>query len=216
MALLELEHGLGVEQVEFPVPAPLDVSAAFEFLGADGPVGESVFEPLQGFLGHDVDADSTDARGRPGEIFFDEITLQADGLEYLRAAIRLDGRDAHLGHHLEDALVERGNVVLPGRVGVDVVEKPVSDHVVDGFKNEIRVDGRGPEAEQQAYVMHLARFARFEDKPDARSGSLPHEMVMNAGGGQKGGDRGVLFRYPSIREDDEAIALLDGAAGLSA
>ena len=35
-----------------------------------------------------------------GEIFFDKSGREADGIEDLRAAIGLIGRDAHLGHHL--------------------------------------------------------------------------------------------------------------------
>ena len=38
--------------------------------------------------------------------------LEADRLEDLRAAVALKRRDAHLGHHLQDALVERLDVVL--------------------------------------------------------------------------------------------------------
>ena len=48
---------------------------------------------------------------------------QADRVEDLRAAIGLVGRDAHLGHHLEDALVDRLDVALDDLVVVDLLRE---------------------------------------------------------------------------------------------
>ncbi len=42
--------------------------------------------------------DALDRRGGAGEVLVDEAAMQADGVEDLRAAIGLVGRDAHLGH----------------------------------------------------------------------------------------------------------------------
>ena len=53
--------------------------------------------------------------GGPREVAIDERLVEADRFEDLRAAIALQRRDAHLGHHLEDALVERLDVVRDGR-----------------------------------------------------------------------------------------------------
>ena len=57
-------------------------------------------------------ADALDRGRGAGEIFLDERRRQADRVEDLRAAIALVGRDAHLGHHLEDALADRLDVIL--------------------------------------------------------------------------------------------------------
>ena len=59
---------------------------------------------MQHFLRDHVEADAADARGRPGEVLVDDVLAEADGFEDLRAVIALDGRDAHLRHHLDDAL----------------------------------------------------------------------------------------------------------------
>ena len=50
-------------------------------------------------------------RRRPGEVAVDDFLVEADRLEDLGAAVALDGGDAHLGHHLEDALVDRLDVI---------------------------------------------------------------------------------------------------------
>ena len=47
--------------------------------------------------------------------------FRPDRVEDLRAAIRLVGRDAHLGHHLEDALVDRLDVALDDLLVVELL-----------------------------------------------------------------------------------------------
>ena len=42
----------------------------------------------------------------------DDLGGQSDGLEYLCSLVRLHGGDPHLGHHLGDAPVHCGGVVL--------------------------------------------------------------------------------------------------------
>jgi len=48
------------------------------------------------FLGHFFQPDTFDLRCRTGEILGDERSIQTDGLEDLRAAVRLVSRDAIL------------------------------------------------------------------------------------------------------------------------
>ena len=78
------------------------------------------------------------------------VLVEADGLEDLRAAVALQRRDAHLGHHLEDALVERLDVVRrpPSRASMPV-EHALPDHVVERLEREVRVDRAGAVADEQ-------------------------------------------------------------------
>ena len=78
----------------------------------DRRVAEGVAMAAHGFFGDFVKADALDAGCGAGEVLGDEIRLQADGVENLRAAIGLVGRDAHLGHDLEQALADRLDVAL--------------------------------------------------------------------------------------------------------
>ena len=79
---------------------------------ADRPLRKRLFVPARATSSEiTLDADAFDARRRPGEVPVDERLAQADGLEDLGAAVAGERRDAHLGHHLEDALVERLDVV---------------------------------------------------------------------------------------------------------
>ena len=56
-----------------------------------------------------------------GEVLVDEGVGEADRVEDLRAAIGLVGRDAHLGHDLEHALVDRLDEALDDLVAVDLL-----------------------------------------------------------------------------------------------
>ena len=55
-----------------------------------------------------LEPSAADRRRRPGEELGADVLVEADRLEQARAAIARDVRDAHLGHHLEHALLEPG------------------------------------------------------------------------------------------------------------
>ena len=62
--------------------------------------------PAHCFLGNLLQADTFNSGRRAGEITIDKVGAQADGIEYLCTAIGLVGRNAHLGHHLEQTLAD--------------------------------------------------------------------------------------------------------------
>jgi hypothetical protein len=212
--VLQLEDGVGVEQVVLAVAPPLVLPAPFQVRRGAGSRRERAVMPLQHFGGDDVDADAADARRRPGEIPIDERLVEPDGLEDLRPAIALQRRDPHLGHHLEDALVERLDVV-PDRLLVrDADEEALLDHVVQRLEREIRVDHAGAVAHQQRAVMDLARVARFDDQRAARPRAFEHEMMMDARRREQARDRRAVPIDGPVRQDDDGVARLDRRAGL--
>ena len=75
-------------------------------------VGEGIAVAARGFGEHLLDADTFDARGGAGEILVDQRAIEADGLEDLGAAITLEGRDAHLGHDLEESQADGLDVLF--------------------------------------------------------------------------------------------------------
>jgi hypothetical protein len=85
----------------------LILAAGVEHFGVRAAHGEARAMPRLRFLRQDVDAHALDLRRGPGEILVDDALVQPDGLEDLRAAIALHGRDAHLRHRLHDALSRR-------------------------------------------------------------------------------------------------------------
>ena len=121
-------------------------------------VGERVSRP--GFLFDLGDANTANARGSPREILIYEILVQSDRLEYLRAAVALDGGYAHLGHYLDDAFVGGFYIVLLGGFVVHVGHEIVlPNHIFHRLEDEVWVDGARAVANKQREMSYVARLA---------------------------------------------------------
>ncbi len=102
--LLQLVNCLGVEEVVFAVFAPLVLAANLQGAPVDRALREGMRVAHGGLTRDDLDTRAADARGGPGEVFIHEVLVETDRFEDLRAAVALDGRDAHLGEDLDHAL----------------------------------------------------------------------------------------------------------------
>ena len=140
------------------------VAADIEHVVVDRVVAIGVAVALDRLAGDFEQADAFDRRRRAGEVFLDKIAGEPDRVEDLRAAIGLIGRDAHLGHDLEDALADRLQVVLLHRLGAERQIVFGADLVERG-KGEIGVDRLGAIAGERAEMVDLARLAGLDDDP---------------------------------------------------
>ena len=61
--------------------------------------------------------------------------------------------------------------------------------------------------------MAFAGFAGLDDQRAARAGAFPHEMVVDAGGGEQGRDGRVLAIHPAVGQDEQRRSGGDGFAG---
>src|SRR5712664_2334070 len=88
-----------------------------------------------------------DRGGRAAEVFVHERSRETDRLEDLRAGVGHVGGDAHLGHHLLQALADRLDEVLDRLPAVDFGSEVASRRKVkQRFEREIRMHGFGPVA----------------------------------------------------------------------
>ncbi len=131
---------------------------------------------------------------------------EPDGLEDLRPRVGGDGRDAHLGHHLEDALRGGLHVVVEGLPLREAVDDAVAHHLGDRVEGEVGIDGARPVADEERQVVYLAGLARLHEEGDARSLPLPHEVVVHCGGEQQGGDGGELGTGVPVGQHDDVGA----------
>src|SRR5262245_1395537 len=60
---------------------------------------------------NNVKANAPYARGSPGEILIDNLTVNTNRLKDLRATVSLSRGDAHLGDHFDDALINCSDVI---------------------------------------------------------------------------------------------------------
>jgi len=107
--VLQLGHGIRRPQVPLALRAP-GVIAAQPGRGRRAFIPRGAMQ-TQRFLAQLEQIDAADRRQRAAEVFVHQRLRQANGLEALRAAIAHESRYAHLGHHLEQALADRLDVI---------------------------------------------------------------------------------------------------------
>ena len=150
-------------------------------------------------LGDHVDVGAADPRRRARKILVDDVLVEADTFEDLGAAVALQRRDAHLGHHLEDALFDGLDIIGGGRWNVQTrADRQRAIICASGFEGQVRIDGPGAVAEQTAEVMDLARLAGFDHEAAAGAQAFADQVVVHAGRCQQGRNRCLPFVGPAI------------------
>src|SRR5215212_4799720 len=104
--------GLGIPHMGLAPDAEIILPPDIECRGKDGIFTEGVFVALKSLLGDLGETDALDLRCGSGEIALHEFRSESDSIEDLRTAIGLIGRNAHFGHDLQNALVDRLYVAL--------------------------------------------------------------------------------------------------------
>ena len=111
------------------------------------------------------------------EVLLDKAARQSNGVEDLGSAIRLIGRDSHLGHYLEDTLINCFDVTFFNLAFAEIGWQ-ISLNIHKGVKGKIRVHRFRTITCKQTEMMHLACFAGFHDQSKASSQAFADEMVM--------------------------------------
>ncbi len=201
--VLELLHRARIEEVRLAVATPLVLAViadAHPFAGC-----RAVSAGVQGERGpSDVfERDAPHARGEAGKVARQHLGVDADGLEELAADVARDGGDAHLGHHLDDALGQRLGVLV-SRLGRGLAgDLAVGDERVDALVGQVRTHRGGAEAEQQRHVMHFAHIAGLHDECRTRAQVLLDQSVVHRRRQQQTGYGGQFARGVAVREDDD-------------
>ena len=209
--MLEPEHRLRVEQVRLALAAPLvlpaDPQLAVGGVDALARVGDGVTGG--DLLGDHLEVDAAELGRRAREVAVDELLRQADRLEHLGAVVRRHGGDAHLRHHLEDALAQGLDEVGDRLLRVDPGDGAGADEVLDGLHRQVGVDRGGAEADEQRDVVDLADVAGLHEETDPGAGLLADQVVVHRGGEQQRRDRGEVATGVTVGEHDEPGAPAD-------
>ena len=139
------------------------LAADFERIAQHRSVGESEPVALDCLTGDFLKPHAFNLAVGAGEIFGDELGAQANGVEDLGAAIGLIGGDAHLGHHLEQALVDRLDVALD-RLFRRQLLVDFRQHGLERLKGDVGVDRLGAVTRERCELMHLMRLAGLHDE----------------------------------------------------
>ncbi len=181
--------------------------------------GEGRLVPGRHLDGQHVEPHAAEAAHGSGEAGVDYLGAEADRLEDLGAGVGGHRGDAHLGHHLQDALVTGGDVAATGLVRGQVRGEPVQavgQHPVDRLEGHVRADGRGAVAQQQGDVVHLACVAALDEQAHARPGLLADQVVVDGTHRQQRRDRRLLGGDAPVAQDQQGHAVGDRRRGLAA
>ncbi len=178
------------------------IAAGIEHGAVDRVVAIGVAMAPHRLLGDLLPARALDGRGGAGEILLDEAGVQADGVEDLRAAIGLVGRDAHLGHHLQQALADSLDVVLLHLAGLER-HAVLHAQLLQRLEGEVGIDRLGAVAGEAAEMMHLAHLARFDHQAGLGAQAAANQVMMHRRRHQQGGDRHPVGRHRAIRQDQD-------------
>src|SRR5262249_46211966 len=119
--VLQRRYRRGIPDVFFAAHTERVFAADVEHRAIDRRIAERIAMPPHSLLGDLGKARALDAGRGAGEIFGDEVGLQADRVENLGSAIGLISRDAHLGHHFQQALIDRFDVALDDFLVVELL-----------------------------------------------------------------------------------------------
>ncbi len=216
--MLELRHRVGVEGVPLAAATPLVEAAGIELGIGVSIAREGALVAERGLPRDHVEPHARNPRSGAGEAALDDLVVETDGLEDLRPAVALQGRDPHLRHRLEQALVAglevvrhpRGEVDRLGHVGA------VVDQIFDGLKRQIGIDRASAVADQQRELRHVARLARLAHDPALRAQAVPDEMVVDRARGEEHRDRGLVGSHVAVGQDDQVGARRHPLLGLPA
>ena len=151
------------------------------------------------------DPDPADPAHRAGEISVDQVLSQPDRLENTGGLIGLDRGDPHLGRDLDDA-AQKGRVVVLDRRVIILVQDPQIDHLPDALVGQVGTDGPGAEAQQGRHLVDIPGLAALQDQGDGRAPLGQHQVLLNAGDRQQGGDGHVVFVHAPVGQDDDVAA----------
>ncbi|MNW60134.1 hypothetical protein D3C74_380930 [compost metagenome] len=142
--VLQQMNGLGVEQMLFPVAAPLVFTAGIEHLVIPVLVCEGAVMMRKGFSRHFFQADAANAGRRPGKVTVHEFRIQAYSFENLCATVGLNRRDAHFGQYFYYAFRRSLNIILHSLLMRDSAQQALANHVVKTLESKIRVNRTYP------------------------------------------------------------------------
>ena len=215
--MLQLEYGLGVEQVVFALAAPLVLAADLELAVRllFGARQECRAVALGHVVSDLVQANAGDGAEGADEVLVEQALVQAHHVGQLGAAVARHRGDAHLGHDLLDAGGRGLDVVFLGFFCGDA-HSPVVGHLINGLESHVRVDGIRTEVDEHGQVVHLAGSAGLDHQRCAGARLLLHHVVVHGAGQQQRRDRGVALVGLAVGEDQDGRAILDRLGDLAA
>ncbi|KAI3478074.1 hypothetical protein L1887_60005 [Cichorium endivia] len=216
--ILEVGDGHGVVDVGLTTVTVVVLTRLRQTRDGDGVTRRvAAVVELERIHGEQGEVGTRDTRGGTGEAAVDDAVGETESLEDLGALVRGEGGDTHLGHDLEDTVVDGVLPVVDELRGREVgLDETLAGDLEDGLHGEPGADGVSTVAEQHAHVVHLASLGGLDHEGDAATLLVADEVVVNTTAGDERGDGDAVGADGAVGEDDDAVAVADGLRGLGA
>ncbi len=205
---LQRSDGLRVPGMLDAVVAPMELSEVGQWnVAALLELLIGLVVEAHGVAGDGVESDTADGAHFGTEVGAEQALRQTDSLEDLCTAIGADGRDTHLGHNLEQALLDGRNVVGLGR-GVVLLYLTFLDEVVENGVGHVRTECGCTVAQQQGGMHHLAYLSALHNQCGLHTLADIDEVVVDGTHRQQRRDGDVVVVDVAVGEDDVVVALI--------
>ena len=151
-----------------------------------------------GFFRDLVETDSPDFRGNAGERKVHHLPTDSDGLEGLGALVGVEDGNPHLGHDLEQALLQSLAVIAHGFLRTHLA---LWSQLPDRGIAEIGADRGCSESKTTGDLVDIADFSGFQDQGSSKPFPDSSEMVMNGTNSHQTGNRNFPGICIPIAED---------------
>ena len=142
---------------------------------------------------------SAHGAARGSEIFLQHFVAQTYALENLRAAVGTNGGYAHLGHNLQQALLQGLYIIGPGSGVVELYATLLDEFGYD-CEAQIRIDCGRTVAQQQGDVHSLQYLSAFDDKRRLHPLSNGYEVMVHCADCQQRRDCGMRGVHVAVRQ----------------
>ena len=94
--------------------------------------------------------------------------------------------------------MEDGAVVVVDGGGGVLVQHPQGHQLLHALLGQIGVDGLGAVAQEGGEVVDVPRLRALQDHGDGGALFCPHQVLLQSGDRQQGGDGHVVFVHPPV------------------
>ena len=134
-----------------------------------------------GLVLNSPDTDTTDATGHAGEVLGTHRTAEAHGLKVQAATIGRNHRNPHLGHDLQQALID-GMTIACHRLGQCRVQQAALDPIRQRILCKVGVDHRRTRADEHSKVVRVDTFCRPHVERAKCPQTVAHQMAVHCRG----------------------------------